>query len=530
MQISHDQMKLMNLLYANSDQTHQQLGDLIGKSRITVWKYLKSVNPENSNFEKERIKHPNREDNRIFFIEIKTNPEEPEIISKLGRINSRLRNEIQTKSIDGIIGNTSLMVKFQVENNEEFRQVLRNVDKIIANTRFQFYRVINVLNVFKEAGHVFSKDLSEVFSSIKIFYNFIPFTDYPMKWYLQLKPKILTEYDEIAENLLAPMDEIINLYRTGQEFGLLAVVRTKTKEEYRNFIQKIYSTKKFQDSHTIFVLDERMPSTFQPYRKNNMKIIKVEKSNKKPFFTFVEENDHEYFLLLMDYKLNPEHNHLFMAIDENQKIQGAFQILSGQIQVRGSKEAVETFFDYLDKEKIEVKKITSHLLHQDLLNKQFPDPKSRINKYRMIFSKQDQNLNPQYEYRKLEGSDENKVKIASLIRKADPKHWGKIQSNYLIVDEMRPYFAVMGDDKKILSLAGLWFDERLGLVNVVATHPKYRKKGYASSIISSSLEWLSQRTNKIIVDVRTDNKAAIAIYQKLGFRIAFEFQITIVKE
>ena len=262
MKISVDQKKLLNFLYSNSRITNTELGKLLGKTRQTVWQYIKSLNKKGSGFEKTQITHPNREDNRIFFAEIKTNPEEPEIISKLSAL-------FPTKSIDGIIGNTSLMVKFQVKTNEDFRQVLRKVDSIIANSRFQFYRIINALNVFKEGGHVFSKNLEEIFHTIKLYHDFIPHSDYPLKWYLQLKPKILTKYTEIAEEILAPQPEIINLYRTGQEFGLFAVVRTKSKEEYRGFIQDLYNTEKFQDSHTIFVLDERLPSTFQPFRLQN---------------------------------------------------------------------------------------------------------------------------------------------------------------------------------------------------------------------------------------------------------------------
>jgi ribosomal protein S18 acetylase RimI-like enzyme len=268
-----------------------------------------------------------------------------------------------------------------------------------------------------------------------------------------------------------------------------------------------------------------MPSTFQPFIDDKMQISKVGKSNEESCFAYIQEKDHENFLLLMDYKLNPEYNHLYIAIDKNQKIHGVFQILSGHIQVRGSEEAVETFFCYLKEQEDEVQGITAHSLYQDLINKYFPELKSRTNKYRMVFSEEIQHIKPQFEYQRLKGTKENKKKIASFIQNADPIHWGKVQSKNLIVDEMRPYFVIFGEDKKILSLTGLWFDERIGLINVVATHPEYRKKGYATSIISSSIDWLSQRTSKIIIDVRTDNKLAIRIYQKLGFQIAYEFQI-----
>jgi DNA-binding Lrp family transcriptional regulator len=260
--ISSDQKKLLNVLYSNSRITNTDLGRILGKSRQTIWQYIKLLNSNGSGFEKTQILHPNREDNRIFFVEIKTNPEEPEIISALS-------NLYQIKSIDGIIGDTSLMVKFQVRKNEEFRAVLKRLDTIIAQSRFQFYHVIDVLGVFKEAGHIFSEDLEEVFHTIRLAHSFLSHTDFPLKWYLQLIPKTLTEYTEIAEEILASRKEIVNLYRTGQELGLLAVVRTKTKEEYSQFIQSLYNTKKFQDSKTIFVLDERLPSTFQPFRIQN---------------------------------------------------------------------------------------------------------------------------------------------------------------------------------------------------------------------------------------------------------------------
>lgn len=260
-----------------------------------------------------------------------------------------------------------------------------------------------------------------------------------------------------------------------------------------------------------------------------MHIIKVDKSNEKSFLAYVKEKKHENFLIWMDYKLNPEHNHLFMAINENQKIQGIFQVLFGQIQLRGSKEAVETFIKYLMEQYIEIQEISGTLLHEDVLNQYFPAPKMKVNKYCMIFSKENKQIYPQFKFQKLEGNEETKEKIASLIREADPKHWGGVKSNHLVVDKTRPYFAIMGDNGEILSIAGLWFDETIGLVNVVATHPISRKKGYATSILSSSVDWLSQRTEKIIIDARTDNTPAIRIYQKLGFNIGYEFLIITIE-
>jgi len=257
-----------------------------------------------------------------------------------------------------------------------------------------------------------------------------------------------------------------------------------------------------------------------------MEIIKVNKSHEKVLFAYMQDNEHEYFLLTMDYKLNPDNNHLFMAIDQNQKIHGLFQVLFGQIQVRGSIEAVQTFLKYAKEQEIEVRELTGMKLHQNFLSGYFSAPIMKVHKYRMIFLTGNENLtHPQNEYQRLEVTEENKEKIASVIRTADPKHWGGVQSAHLVIDSSHPYFVIMGENGDIMSLAGLWFDEKMGLINVIATHPDYRKKGYATSLLSTSVEWLLQRSKKIIIDVRTSNAPAIRIYQKAGFQIGFEYVV-----
>ncbi|MBD3351035.1 MAG: hypothetical protein GF364_06075, partial [Candidatus Lokiarchaeota archaeon] len=59
--------------------------------------------------------------------------------------------------------------------------------------------------------------------------------------------------------------EITELYRTGQEFGLLAVVRTKDIPSYKRFLENIYTTSEIHDTISTLVIDEKLPATFQPF-------------------------------------------------------------------------------------------------------------------------------------------------------------------------------------------------------------------------------------------------------------------------
>ena len=268
------------------------------------------------------IENPNVHEFRTFFIEIKTNPEEPEIVSRIIDIP-------RVRAIDGIIGQSSLMVKFCTRNDQQFAEILKQIDTIITGTRFQHYKIINCLKTFKDGGKGLAEgkpaimkkstgrhdldgideslldamqDIPERFSyewitakasiyveslsysqvhrrvkemidsgviesvTIKLSPDFIPKTDFPVKFYLQVLPKQLSEYNGIAAGILSSRHEIVELYRTGEEYGLFAVVRTGSIAEYRKFLESLYATGKIQDTISTLVIDEKLPATFKPFK------------------------------------------------------------------------------------------------------------------------------------------------------------------------------------------------------------------------------------------------------------------------
>lgn len=63
-------------------------------------------------------------------------------------------------------------------------------------------------------------------------------------------------YNNVAHKL-AFMREIADLYRTSEDYGLLAIVQVQNVHEYNKFIVKLYDLKSVIDTFSILILEER---------------------------------------------------------------------------------------------------------------------------------------------------------------------------------------------------------------------------------------------------------------------------------
>ncbi len=245
---------------------------------------------------------------RTIFFEIKTNPNEPWLINEL--------KKIECESLDGIIGEYSLILKIKIRNNIEFNEILRKIDKLMAKGYFKKYQLIDVLETYKENGVSFRNQVniaglddigyeiirilknqsvnpyttSEISNILKsknfsisqpgtwkridkmvkdgIITNFIPTLNRDKfqftKFYLRIKVDP-AQYDEIAKNFLSQQKNIVNLYRTGENYGLLAVVLTKGISNFNEFIISLYNSGiNIIDTNTTLVIDEQLKKILIP--------------------------------------------------------------------------------------------------------------------------------------------------------------------------------------------------------------------------------------------------------------------------
>jgi len=78
------------------------------------------------------------------------------------------------------------------------------------------------------------------------------------------------------------------------------------------------------------------------------------------------------------------------------------------------------------------------------------------------------------------------------------------------------YFVAKEDDK-IVGYGGIWNVSGEGQITNIAVHPDYRKKGIASEILKALIENVGL-CEKIFLEVRESNLAAICLYEKHGFK------------
>ncbi|MCK5342204.1 MAG: Lrp/AsnC ligand binding domain-containing protein, partial [Candidatus Heimdallarchaeota archaeon] len=82
------------------------------------------------------------------FLEVKTNPGEPEILESFSNIP-------EIESIDGIIGDYALILKIVVATKKRFAEILSEIDQIISlKSQFQAYRIIDTIDIFKLGGFI----------------------------------------------------------------------------------------------------------------------------------------------------------------------------------------------------------------------------------------------------------------------------------------------------------------------------------------------------------------------------------------
>ena len=78
------------------------------------------------------------------------------------------------------------------------------------------------------------------------------------------------------------------------------------------------------------------------------------------------------------------------------------------------------------------------------------------------------------------------------------------------------YF-VAKENNEIIGYGGIWQVQDEGQITNIAVHPDTRKKGIASAILEK-LIGEAKSSERIVLEVRESNIAAICLYEKFGFK------------
>ena len=242
--------------------------------------------------------------------------------------------------------------------------------------------------------------------------------------------------------------------------------------------------------------------------------VRVSSKNEAIFYDYIKNNFTEYFFFHVDYAQYPENTQIYMALDNEEKIQGMVLIWKNRrIQLRGSIASIEFLLNRMTCRPISVTGFSSH---RGLIAKFFQDYKKEIALYRMSLTKGDQQDFEKYSYQNL--SEYHREVITSLMNAADPIYWRSQQMEDILIDENNIWYGIF-EKKELVTIVNIWKYQNIGYITIVGTHPDYWNRGYASSLISSALKDLFREKKQFFIMVRVANAPAIHTYKKIGFSI-----------
>ena len=110
--------------------------------------------------------------------------------------------------------------------------------------------------------------------------------------------------------------------------------------------------------------------------------------------------------------------------------------------------------------------------------------------------------------------NEDLDEILEFYKQAYPGNW--FDSRML---QTKRYYGIRKDNR-IISVAGVHvYSEKYKVVALgnIVTHPDYRSNGFGKTVTAKLCQELSERIDHIGLNVKSDNGAAISMYEKLGF-------------
>ncbi|MFX0095741.1 MAG: Lrp/AsnC family transcriptional regulator [Candidatus Hodarchaeota archaeon] len=295
-------LKILEILKKEPRMLHRNIAEELGISRSTVSRRVQAL------IDKRIIRgyrtiialRP-----RIVLVELKTNPQEQFLLKEV-------LSWSEVTHIDGVIGNYSLILRVQLLGEEDFPKFLKKLDSLMSRTSFKKYRVVEIHQTYKEDDFRFPKPnflkstirLSEtdqkilsllslpspkpwtsqniaeslnktqpaIFKRLKSLKERglilgealnINYGKLGINTIFNLQIKIEPDkYDEFAR-ALEKKKEVVDLYRTGLEYGLLARIRTSSISEYNDFLKELFKSTDLLDTHSTLVLEEISPLSGQ---------------------------------------------------------------------------------------------------------------------------------------------------------------------------------------------------------------------------------------------------------------------------
>ena len=108
--------------------------------------------------------------------------------------------------------------------------------------------------------------------------------------------------------------------------------------------------------------------------------------------------------------------------------------------------------------------------------------------------------------------------VAELERLCFSLPWSEKALGLLVTDKNTGFVAVDDSTGRVVAYGGMLVVLDEGQITNIATHPDYRRMGLGERITYALTQYAEREELSLIsLEVRESNRAAIALYEKLGF-------------
>ena len=110
------------------------------------------------------------------------------------------------------------------------------------------------------------------------------------------------------------------------------------------------------------------------------------------------------------------------------------------------------------------------------------------------------------------------LEVAELEELCFSLPWSEKSLELLVVDKNVGFVAIDRKTGHVAAYGGMLTVLDEGQITNIATHPDYRRRGLGESIVREFIRYAEEeKISFISLEVRESNRAAISLYEKLGF-------------
>jgi len=243
-----------------------------------------------------------------------------------------------------------------------------------------------------------------------------------------------------------------------------------------------------------------------------MEIVSLNPEFEPVFWKHVNQDIPHYFFFGFDWRNNKDETDILLAL-AGRRIDGMMLVYKKRIvQFRGNREAARVLLEHLTLEKVELQAPKEH--KQYILEKYEPTWSHEL--MLMVLHQGEETLHTSHPIVKLDASDAEQ--ITAIMNKVDPEFWGEVTTKQITEGMSSTNWAGIKLNGELASVCRTRLTKQVGHIVTVATRETHRNKGYATSLVSHSVNSILNKTSTAIIYVLNDNQPAIRAYKKAGFK------------